>query len=344
MTAHNPLFSARTARFVRGVAFAYPAAVIVLFLVMNYCGDSWWPATVLLFSPRWLAAVPLVLLVPVAAVVSFRLLVPVAVGGLIVLGPFMGLNLPSTARDVSSDKIIRLITCNIDNGRLDVPALETLIRDVGADIVCLQEFKQDVRLNLPAGWQVVNEGGLAILSRFPLRMAGKVQVANPPNPWPSTCLLRCTATTPGGDITVCSVQLPTPRFGLLTLLDRYTLLRPSRNSLLLAETGYRQRASREVVAAISGLPGRVIIAGDFNMPTDSTIYRENWSGYTNAFSRSGFGYGWTQRARSKQVMPIGIRIDHVLVTGDLRSRLCEVAADVGSDHLPLVADIAVVQR
>ena len=37
-----------------------------------------------------------------------------------------------------------------------------------------------------------------------------------------------------------------------------------------------------------------LIAGDFNMPADSTIYRRCWSTFTNVFSGAGFGFGHTK--------------------------------------------------
>jgi endonuclease/exonuclease/phosphatase (EEP) superfamily protein YafD len=70
------------------------------------------------------------------------------------------------------------------------------------------------------------------------------------------------------------------------------------------------------------------------------LFRTVWGGYRNAFSETGFGYGWTQRV-SVRGLPIGIRIDHVLTRNGLKPLLCEVGPDMGSDHLPLIADVAV---
>lgn len=329
---------------IRWVSWLYLFSVTALWLLIFTLGDRWWPATVVLFAPRWVAALPLLVLLPLAAWRSRFSLIPLLLGALVVFGPLLGFNLPLGSSAAPGSATLRVITCNIEGGKHDSAALIALIRDASADVVALQEFPADLKLNLPPGWQLIQERGLAVLSRFPLQRGITTLVSNPPNPWPSTCLFHCVVKAPGGDLNFCSLQLPTPRFDLLPLLDRHTLINPARKGQLLTGTAYRRRASQEVRASLAGLSGPTIIAGDFNMPVDSTIYRQVWNGYGNAFSRSGFGYGWTQRARSKKLTTIGIRIDHILTSPGLEVRTCTVGPDVGSDHLPLIADVEVVKR
>ena len=81
----------------------------------------------------------------------------------------------------------------------------------------------------------------------------------------------------------------------------------------------------------------LIIAGDFNMPTDSAIYRQYWSRYSNAFSTCGFGFGHTKQSVIRG-LHYGLRIDHVLTDPFWRCRRCWVGPDLGSDHLPVIAD------
>ena len=329
---------------IRWVSWLYLFSVTALWLLIFTLGDRWWPATVVLFAPRWVAALPLLVLLPLAAWRSRFSLIPLLLGALVVFGPLLGFNLPLGSSAALGGATLRVITCNIEGGKHDSAALIALIRDASADVVALQEFPADLKLNLPPGWQLIQERGLAVLSRFPLQRCITTLVSNPPNPWPSTCLFHCVVKAPGGDLNFCSLQLPTPRFDLLPLLDRHTLINPARKGQLLTGTAYRRRASQEVRASLAGLSGPTIIAGDFNMPVDSTIYRQVWKGYGNAFSRSGFGYGWTQRARSKKLTTIGIRIDHILTSPGLEVRTCTVGPDVGSDHLPLIADVELVKR
>jgi endonuclease/exonuclease/phosphatase (EEP) superfamily protein YafD len=83
----------------------------------------------------------------------------------------------------------------------------------------------------------------------------------------------------------------------------------------------------------------LILAGDFNMTADSPTYRETLSRYGNAFSRSGFGFGHTERP-FKHGSLFGIRIDHVLFGPDWQPCRCWVGPELGSDHLPVIADLA----
>ena len=82
----------------------------------------------------------------------------------------------------------------------------------------------------------------------------------------------------------------------------------------------------------------MIVAGDFNMPSDSRIYRACWAKYRNAFSDQGFGYGytkWTPLRGSRY----GLRIDHVLTSDHWHVQRAWIGPDVGSDHLPILADV-----
>jgi endonuclease/exonuclease/phosphatase (EEP) superfamily protein YafD len=78
----------------------------------------------------------------------------------------------------------------------------------------------------------------------------------------------------------------------------------------------------------------LLVAGDFNLPVESRIYRESWGGFINAFSRSGRGFGFTRFNGW-----IRVRIDHVLAGPGWRVDRAWVGPDVGSDHRPVVADL-----
>ena len=71
------------------------------------------------------------------------------------------------------------------------------------------------------------------------------------------------------------------------------------------------------------------------MPVESRIYRANWSSLRNAFSEAGQGWGTT-----KQTSWFGTRIDHILYSSAWRCRKAWVGPAMGSDHRPLIADLA----
>ena len=292
-----------------------------------------------LFGPRWLVAIPLGILLSLAAALQSRhSLLPLIPAALIVFGPFMGLSLPLGKIRSPAYPVIRVLTCNLNAGHFNERALASLIQESRVDIVALQECPRELRLGIPPGWRILREGELAVLSRYPLRQTDSVQALHPPHQWPRSSLLCSVVEAPGGDVAFCTVHLPSPRYGLQNVLDRATLLSLSRRGLLNEETAHRRKTAQEVKRAVDSLSLPIIVAGDFNMPVESAIYREFWGGYANAFSRAGFGYGLTQWVAVRGIKQ-GVRIDHVLTGSGLVPSLCETGPNVGSDHLPVIADI-----
>ena len=93
-----------------------------------------------------------------------------------------------------------------------------------------------------------------------------------------------------------------------------------------------RRAQRFVVA----VSGPHITVGDFNTPAESRAYREEWGGWTNAFSVAGFGIGGTRLNGW-----IRARIDHVVVDDSWKVVDAWLGEDAGSDHLPMLATLRI---
>jgi endonuclease/exonuclease/phosphatase (EEP) superfamily protein YafD len=326
------------------VVWLYLLVVLGSLYLVYGAGDRWWPATILLFSPRWLLVVPLVILAPlVIRRRSFFMLIPLLVSALVVFVPLMGLQLHRhKPAGLGQGHVLRVLTYNVYGGRFDNLQLTQLLQESAVDLVALQECPEDVVLTLPRGWHGIQQRGLALFSRYPLTFVKLVQVKQPNEQWPGTHLLHAEVSAPQGALAFCSIHLPSPRFGLQAVLDKYTLLRPSRKQLLEQQTKARWLAATEVQKYLKGISQPLLVVGDFNTPPESILFKEVWGGYHNAFSETGLGYGWTQRV-SVRGLPYGARIDHVLTRNGLQPLLCEVGPDMGSDHLPLIADVAVTK-
>ena len=91
----------------------------------------------------------------------------------------------------------------------------------------------------------------------------------------------------------CSVRIQ----GLEAVLDHKTLLRPSDGPILDAEIEQRRLESEDAYRFACRLSEQPILAGDFNMPVDSAIYREYWSAFHDGFSEVGVGFGYTEWPR-----------------------------------------------
>ena len=70
--------------------WAWCGVVVATWLLLITTSESFLPATLLAYGPRFVMLVPFALLVPLAAVFARQTLVPLMVALLIVLGPIMG--------------------------------------------------------------------------------------------------------------------------------------------------------------------------------------------------------------------------------------------------------------
>ena len=85
--------------------------------------------------------------------------------------------------------------------------------------------------------------------------------------------------------------------------------------------------------------GPRLVAGDFNMPTESAIFQRYWGSLTDGFEHAGFGFGYSRLAGW-----IRLRIDHILADDSWVVKSAQVLPDYGSDHLPVMVDVELRRR
>lgn len=197
------------------------------------------------------------------------------------------------------------------------------------DLIAIQESPPLIQqADFPEGWQFQTvDGGLTVASRYPIAFIETVDKKHLPLPGAAT---KFRIDTPEGAFLFCNVHLPTPRPGIQTALDtKFRNLDTLRNVVKHASL-----SSTIVRNWIGEYDGVTIVAGDFNMPVETRTYRRDWGDFANAFSNSSTGFGTT-----KQTSIHGVRIDHVLTGPQLKCRNAFVGKDLGSDHLPMIADL-----
>lgn len=301
-------------------------------------GDRWLPATVLMFGPRWAFLFPIPALV-LWAVLRRRvdLLIAQGVTLAVVLGPLMGLCLPvgTLLRPTPTGQKVRAMSLNRGMGELDTKALARLIADERIDVVCLQEFRLDPGLDLyflRTGWNRDLSG--SIYSRFPISH----DLADPDRPWVEhgswpLRLRRVRVRLPDGrEMVVASAHLPTMTHGFGKLI-RGDLAGVGRY------VAWRGRQAAELVSALretSDVP--TIVGADFNMPPDSPLMAMIRTFFPSGFEQVGWGFGYTRPSRFSW-----IGIDRILASRDLRFTRSWVGPAVGSDHLPILAEVVVGQ-
>ncbi len=316
----------------RAVA-GYVGVVLVLWAILLTLVDKAWPATLFGYGPRWVAGLPLVPLATAVCLTAPRhrglrlaalLLVAASV---LVVGI---LDFRFARHRTAGPPHVRLFIQNLGESHVTAESLDRLLHQEQVDVAVLQECPFYDNAPARLGWRFYYGGDLCLASHFPFTL---LDVADPDNAWrdPSRRPMRYRVTAPIGEFQIVNVHFETIRTGLEALAFRRGLGLP----VLMRN---REEATRDSVAAreiARRVAGPLVVAGDFNMPVESAIYRANWGEFTNVFSACGYGFGQT-----KHEAYFGLRIDHVLTTTDWSCTDARViSSPYGGDHHPLIVDL-----
>ncbi|HEX2972473.1 MAG TPA: endonuclease/exonuclease/phosphatase family protein [Tepidisphaeraceae bacterium] len=308
----------------------YLAMVLTFWLVMYFGTDRWWVATALMFGPRWVLATPLLLLIPAALAFHWRSLAILGIAAVIVLLPVMGFRIPwrPAFQQNAAELRLRLVTCNIHRYWLSGTGLRDLITTTQADVVALQEWtsRHESAAFGDAQWHTLRDDELFLASRYPIRKF-KDLVLTQKDSGIAVCYELQTPTEP---VYLINLHLMSPHPALESLIERD----PAAPARIEQNSSRRREESRLISEFAAKLPGPVLLAGDFNTPTDSTIYRECWSQFGNAFCTAGTGFGFTYYTRLMRT-----RIDHILTGPGWQCRRSWVGPAIGSPHRPVIAEL-----
>jgi vancomycin resistance protein VanJ len=319
-------------------AWGYFAAALLVAALLWGLGDRNEIGTVLLFMGRWVFLLPLLVLVPLVAWLRGRLLLPLAVGAVVVLGPVMGFRtgwrrlLPAPA-----GQQMRVVSFNAGGGRLAAQLLPSMLDHWQAQLVAFQECGDELAAaaRLVKGWHADVGRDLCFLSRYPIRSVAvmdrsaldRIKQSDPDGPGGAGYVARYVLDAPRGPIRVANLHLETPRKGFEGLMSGDH--RRMQNNTEIR--GIEAKLAREWVAAGAG---PLVVLGDFNTPVESVFFRESWGDLTDAFSVAGTGLGMT-----KHNGWIRVRIDHVLVSDAWHVDRAQVSNETYSDHRPLIVDL-----
>lgn len=305
--------------------------VVFLQYMEWHCVDEWPAATLLAFGPKWIFLFLPAILFPLSCRWHPYSLVVLGAASLLILGPLMGFSLGRGSelwQTSETGSEFRLVTCNVQE-KPNPGRLWNALEQSRPDFVTLQEWPLDTAPPFASedGWHLARSGHLLIASRFPILTTTAIN--SPLEPWRQIAL-RAEVQTLSGTINVISVHLMTPRPGFDAVLSEGW----RGESELRTVIDKRRQESLYVREQIKSFAAPTLIAGDFNMPVNSQIYRTCWKDYTNAFSSTGIGWGFT-----KYTCWHGVRIDQVLADGQWDFRQCRVGGPLGSDHRPVIADV-----
>lgn len=300
-----------------------------------WLGDDWWLLQPVIFGPRWPALALLgVWLLAGGVRTGRRVLATAALAVLLgygVLGVRVG---PGRLRGAAASDVV-VVTFNAAGARgTTLQRLAEWQRARAADAVLLTECPEKLAASLSERWggTMRTHMDLCLWSRHPIsQWAGRP----PQDIWQiggAGAVASGIVATPTGPIAIGGVHLETPREGLEEFKDFFPLGRP--REAVVRTMRLRDVESRLISTWLAGRIRRdeAIIAGDFNTPVESSIYRAHWGRWSNAWSEGGLGAGATKFTRW-----FSIRIDHIVHGAAWRTIRTEVGPDLGSDHRPLIA-------
>jgi endonuclease/exonuclease/phosphatase family metal-dependent hydrolase len=266
-----------------------------------------------------------------------------------------GLTAPAVAAEepTALDVPLRVATYNIhagagEDGRFDLAATASAIRDLDADVVGLQEVdvhwgarsqwvdtaqaladRLDMRvffgpiysLDPPAGSEARREYGVAVLSRWPIVAAVNHEIT------------RLSTVVPDPTPT------PMPGFPEVVVDKQGAIVHVYTTHLdYRADPSVRRTQVDETLDILADDAGESrVLVGDFNATPDAPELSPLWSVLTDAWAEApGVGSGLTYPTATPTK-----RIDYVTASTEVQVVASHVAETDASDHLPVVADLVV---
>ncbi|MES2124551.1 MAG: endonuclease/exonuclease/phosphatase family protein [Gemmatimonadota bacterium] len=329
----------------RRLAWLALGTLAALYLITCQLGDRIWWALPFLYGPRWFLSLPLLGMVPWLVVAPRRALLPSVAGACIVVFGLLDFHSGIRRLAAGSGVPFRVLELNVGAGSGGATPAEAVVAELGRwdpDVVVVAECGngsiRKALSTLPHYQFRVSETSLCLLSRNEILEWSE---RDPMDIWKeggAGAIVRAVVTTPAGPLRIGLVHLETPRDALDNFPDLSSI--PSLGNTTRANTRQRDEESRDARAWILDGPSMpTVVAGDFNLPVESAIFRRYWGELRDAWNWGGIGTGHTKSTRWW-----GARIDHVLTTPDIRPRRASIGRDVGSDHLPLIADLLLPRR
>jgi endonuclease/exonuclease/phosphatase (EEP) superfamily protein YafD len=222
---------------------------------------------------------------------------------------------------------LRVMSLNVEasNDRADL--VKAAIEQANPDVVFLPEATAAwadalaplrTRYRYDTGDGAQGAFSLLLLSRLPLRHAQVIQLSA--DGWPAIIALICPSDAADEKDCIGFVGIHPP---------------PPMSAGLAATRNGVFRALPDAIAKVS--PGPIIVAGDFNCTPWSPFFVDLLAATGLRDSALGFGIWPTWNS---SLLPLGLKIDHVLVADGVAVRNHQVGGEVGSDHFPVVVDLA----
>jgi endonuclease/exonuclease/phosphatase (EEP) superfamily protein YafD len=231
---------------------------------------------------------------------------------------------PALSEPFEAADRLKLITVNVYVHNADYGALDRFLRADPADAVFLQELKPELARDVVRGLldlyphvaRCLGHGCLeVILSKWPI---GK------------SIILRRGPDNP--PMVIASIE---KEKGRNWYVMNTHLARPNASALQARQIDYLIRTFN-----IGHVSSGIIVAGDFNLtPWSWKLNKLSW--FTGLHRHATFLRSWQA---DLPFVPPAFLIDHVLTTPDIRAESIRTGPFLGSDHLPVIAELVMLRR
>jgi len=267
-----------------------------------------------------LAAGCLLLLVLALVLRDVRLIVVAGLLAAINVGLiFSGMHGAAADAAEGSKRFLRVVTFNLWFDNEDIDGVTAFLDETDADVAVLEEVRLPHLSALHSGLDArypysVGDFGIVIFSRYPIKADGRVDRAGYPE-WIRLLARWVELDVNGTSVEIVGVHAARPFYPVLQEQDVTAL-----TQFLLTRK----------------LP--LIVAGDFNM-TPWTDQLKRLTYLTGLGRFNTFNFTWPMRWRGYPILPV-VAIDNVFVSRDFARIATIPGPRLGSDHRPIIADIA----
>ena len=334
-------------RVVRGLAIAYPLALLGVVIALRFIGEDWWATTVGLYLPAVGYALPLL---PIALLIALskekRLFWTLPVAVALLLFPLLGLSLSTGGGHDDGRPRWRVLSFNVNSGHGGQELIEQEISRHAPDLVLLQEsdFGREKLLELLKEKYpfVVVSTQFVTASRHPIVETTEPDRLPYGDKLRSPRFVRHVVESPLGRVVVYNVHPLSPRESLAAVrgqglreeLRSGRLLSGANRRVVEDNVGLRRLQVEAIGRAVRAETLPVVVGGDTNLPHGSALFARNWGQLRDGFAEAGNGFGFTFPNRLAF-----LRLDRILATETLDFVSFEVDCGQVSDHRCVVAEL-----
>lgn len=331
-----PVRELPAARWIRRISIGYLALMLMIWLLISFYSEDWWISAIFLYLPRLPYLVPAAILLCASLWFCRKIALVNLATIAFILFPLMGFAIPVNhllSEPVEGEEL-RIVSCNVQRYQ---PSFASVLQEIAwkkPDLIALQEAPDTPPMiqDYFKDWYTIEFDEYWVGSKYPIKLVKTCKTAA----FDRISAIAVEVSMPTEKIMLFNVHQTTARAGMTELdvsslfsgegqafLDNYIFLRTD-----------EAMATREFIQNLNPEIPRIIV-GDFNAPSESSVYQNAWGDLTNCFDTAGWGYGYTSPVKKHNLWLDNtpwMKIDHILTGNRWEVKESAVGKSSGSDH------------